>query len=114
MVIRAVTSFDVADNSALVSRLKRYYDVIDSSFSPVSVRFPWLPGPSIFQKIFASACVYLAFRSALHDRKNSRIRRQDALQQLLDAEESETCILKVRATFLFLLTSFFGYKSRQF
>jgi hypothetical protein len=113
MIIRAVTSFDVADNPALVSRLKRHYDTIESSLRPFSVRFPWLPGPSTLGKIWASISIYRVFKRAIQDRKSSGIRRADALQQLLDAGESERCVTGVRNGLPPLLVNFFGPKSRD-
>ncbi|KAK5678021.1 hypothetical protein LTS12_029426, partial [Elasticomyces elasticus] len=54
MIIRAVSSFDVADDDALVSRLKYFYDIIDSSVKPMTGLFSWVPGFSMAKKIWAS------------------------------------------------------------
>lgn len=95
MIIRSVSSTEIADDPALVCRLKRLYDIIDSSFRPFSLRFPSLPGPATFQKLWASKTVYSIFKRAVDDRKSSGIRKQDVLQQLLDAGESTMCIVGV-------------------
>lgn len=101
-----MTSFDVADNPALVSYLKGHYDIIDSSLKPFSVHFPWLPGPSTVKKIWASTSIYRTFKRAIQDRKNSGIHRVDALQQLLDAGESDSWVARVRIVFGFSLPIF--------
>ena len=103
MIVRAVTSFDVADNSKLVTRLKSYYNIIDSSFKPFSAIFPWLPGPSTFRKLWASTNIFRTFKNEISQRKGSGIRRRDALQQFLDAGESDMSVTAVRPTFLLLL-----------
>ncbi len=108
-----MTSFDVADNPALVSRLKSHYDIIDSSLKPFSVHFPWLPGPSTVQKIWASASIYRAFKRAIQDRKNSGIHRADALQQLLDAGESDAWVARVCVAFCFSSSIFFCIEFRD-
>lgn len=95
MIIRAVSSFDVADDDALVSRLKYFYDIIDSSVKPMTGLFSWVPGFSMAKKIWASMSVYRVFNKAVHERKRSGIKRNDTLQQLLDAGESLQCTLGV-------------------
>ena len=99
MIIRSVTCFDVADNPALVSRLRHYYHIIDSSFKPFSTMFPWLPGPSSFRKLWASTNIYLTFKKAMYNRRRSGLHKEDALQHLLDAGESETGAIGVRSSF---------------
>ncbi|PWY76114.1 cytochrome P450 [Aspergillus sclerotioniger CBS 115572] len=93
MIIRAVTSFDVAENPALVSRLKYFYDIIDASVKPMASRFSWVPGLAMLRKLWASMSVYRIFASALDERKRSGVSRPDALQQLLDSGESSNCIV---------------------
>ncbi|PYI09243.1 cytochrome P450 [Aspergillus sclerotiicarbonarius CBS 121057] len=93
MIVRAVSSFDVADNPALVSRLKYSYDIIDASVKPIATNFSWVPGLATFRKLWASMSVYRIFSKALEERKSSGVRRQDALQQLLDTGESSRCIV---------------------
>lgn len=97
MIIRGVSTFDVADDEALVTRLKYFYDVIDSSVKPIKGLFSWVPGLSMAQKVWASMSVYRVFNKAVQDRKSSGIKRNDTLQQLLDAGESLQCTLGVRS-----------------
>lgn len=95
MIIRAVSSYEVAEDPALVSRLKHLYNIIDSSVKPVTAQFPWVPGLATFRKLWASMSVYRIFNNAVHERKQSGVKRADTLQQLLDAEEGHQCILGV-------------------
>lgn len=108
-----MTSFDIADNPALVSRLKGHYDIIDTFLKPFSVHFPWLPGPPTVQKLWASASIYRAFKRAIQDRKNSGFRRADALQQLLDAGESDAWVARVRIAFCFSSSIFSRIQCRD-
>lgn len=109
MIIRAVSSYEVAEDPALVSRLKYLYDIIDSSVKPLAVQFPWIPGFATFRKLWASMSVYRIFNHAVHERKQSGIKRDDTLQQLLEAEEGHQCILGVSIYSLgFSLHSFFA------
>ncbi|KAL2127917.1 hypothetical protein VTI74DRAFT_9993 [Chaetomium olivicolor] len=91
MIIRAVSSFDVADDASLVSRLKRHYDVIDSSY-PTSAPILGLPSLAWFRRLWSSKCVYDVFKGAIDARIKCGTRREDALQGLLDAGEGTRCI----------------------
>ncbi|PYH65865.1 cytochrome P450 [Aspergillus vadensis CBS 113365] len=53
MIIRAVTCHDVAEDTKLVSRLKYFYDIIDTSVKPLRF-FAWVPGLATFNKMCAS------------------------------------------------------------
>ncbi|OJK01306.1 hypothetical protein ASPACDRAFT_51211 [Aspergillus aculeatus ATCC 16872] len=91
MIVRAVTSHDVAEDPRLVSRLKYFYDVIDASVKP-STSWPWVPSLATLHKLRASMFVYSTFRQAVKQRVRSGVRRDDTLQQLLDSGESTQCI----------------------
>ncbi|RAK93719.1 cytochrome P450 [Aspergillus costaricaensis CBS 115574] len=53
MIIRAVTSYEVAEDTRLVSRLKYFYDIIDASVKPLHL-WAWVPGLATFYKLRAS------------------------------------------------------------
>ncbi|OKL63003.1 hypothetical protein UA08_01231 [Talaromyces atroroseus] len=93
MIIRAVSSHDIAENDAMVSRLKYFYDIIDSPGKPMLGPLSWIPGFAMAQKLWASTSVYRIFNNAVHERKYAKIKRDDTLQQLLDARESWQCIV---------------------
>ncbi|KAJ5756942.1 uncharacterized protein N7511_007124 [Penicillium nucicola] len=83
MVMRPA-SFDIAEDPALLSRLKPLIDTIESPSSESS----WLPSISSFRKVSASARIYGIIQRQVHNRKSSGSRRRDALQQMLDDGES--------------------------
>ncbi|KAI3056486.1 hypothetical protein CBS147343_10528 [Aspergillus niger] len=92
MIIRAVTSYEVAEDTRLVSRLKYFYDIIDASVKPLHL-WAWVPGLATFYKLRASMYVYWTFHQAVKRRVHSGVRRDDSLQQLLDSGESFQCIV---------------------
>ncbi|PYH92825.1 14-alpha sterol demethylase [Aspergillus ellipticus CBS 707.79] len=88
MIIRTVSSYDVAEDEALVTCLKYFYNILDSSVKPARGLYSWIPGFVAARKLWASVSLYRVFSNAVSDRKGSGIRRNDTLQQLLDAGES--------------------------
>jgi hypothetical protein len=95
MVMRPA-SFDIANNPALLSRLKRLVDIVDSPSNPLKSQMPWLPSFSSLRKISASARLYGVIQKEVNKRKSSGIRRKDTLQQMLDDGESTVDIFGVR------------------
>ncbi|KAJ5921695.1 cytochrome P450, partial [Penicillium verhagenii] len=94
MIMRVLNSFDIADDLALVSRLKGWFDNLDSSTEPFSVYFPWIYGPATFRKLWASMNLYLTFRSIVRERMSGGTAKPDALQQLIDSNRTEGYTIK--------------------
>ncbi|CAG8894927.1 unnamed protein product [Penicillium egyptiacum] len=83
-LVMRIASFDIADDPVLSARLKSLVDTVDSIANPYSTWFPWLPGPALFQKFFASVQIYRIVQAAINTRKRSGIKRDDMLQQMID------------------------------
>lgn len=79
-----IASFDIANDPVLSARLKSLVDTVDSITNPYSTWVPWLPGPALFQKFFASVQIYWIVQAAIHTRKRSGIKRDDMLQQMIN------------------------------
>ncbi|KAJ5654636.1 cytochrome P450 [Penicillium lividum] len=89
MIMRVLNTFDIADDLALVSRLKGWFDTLDSSSEPLSINLPWIYGPARLRRIWAAANLYLTFKSIVRKRINGGPTRPDALQQLVDSNQTE-------------------------
>ncbi|KAJ5656997.1 cytochrome P450, partial [Penicillium longicatenatum] len=89
MVMRALTSFDITDDLALLSRLQGWFDVLDSSTEPFSVFFPWIYGPASIRRLWAATNLYLTFKRFIRKRMNGGTTRPDALQKLIDSNHTE-------------------------
>ncbi|KAJ5963230.1 uncharacterized protein N7479_003106 [Penicillium vulpinum] len=83
-LVMRIASFDIANDPVLSAHLKSLVDTVDSIDNPYSTWFPWLPGPALFQKFFASVRIYRIVQAAINNRKMSGIKRDDMLQQMLD------------------------------
>jgi hypothetical protein len=103
-LVMCIASFDIANDPVLSARLKSLVDTVDSITNPYSTWFPWLPGPALFHKFFASVQIYRIVQAAIQARKRSGIKRDDMLQQMIDEGDGTirifgVCIL---TTFRFL------------
>ncbi|KXG52447.1 Cytochrome P450 [Penicillium griseofulvum] len=87
-LVMRIASFDIANDPALSARLKSHVDTVDSITNPYSTWFPWLPGPALFQKFFASVQIYRIVQAGVNARKKSGVRKDDMLQQMLDDGDS--------------------------
>ncbi|CAI7643096.1 unnamed protein product [Penicillium glandicola] len=87
-LVMCIASFDIANDPVLSARLKSLVDTVDSITNPYSTWFPWLPGPALFQKFFASVQIYRIVQAGINTRKRSGIKRDDMLQQMIDEGDS--------------------------
>ncbi|KIJ61638.1 hypothetical protein HYDPIDRAFT_96285 [Hydnomerulius pinastri MD-312] len=85
--VRCLASEEIADDPALVTRLKSLYDILDSGTTPATVLLPWLPGPSMLKKLWATKQVYNIVAHAIDTRVQSGESRNDTLQMLVDAQD---------------------------
>ncbi|KAJ5270744.1 hypothetical protein N7505_006502 [Penicillium chrysogenum] len=83
-LVMRIASFDIANDPVLSARLKSLVDTVDSITNPYSTWLPWLPGPALFHKFFASVQIYRIVQAAINARKRSGIKRDDMLQQMID------------------------------
>ncbi|KAH7886943.1 cytochrome P450 [Phlebopus sp. FC_14] len=85
--VRCLASEEIADDPVLVSRLKQLYDTLDNGTTPATVLLPWLPGPSMLKKLWATKQVYNIVAHAIDTRVQSGESRNDTLQMLVDAKD---------------------------
>ncbi|KAG6335446.1 hypothetical protein ID866_3645 [Astraeus odoratus] len=91
--VRSIASSDIADDLELVSRLKKLYDDLDSGTTPATVLLPWLPGPGMVKKLWATTQVYNIVARAVDSRIQSGERRNDTLQMLVDANDERLVMI---------------------
>ncbi|KAF9234271.1 cytochrome P450 [Melanogaster broomeanus] len=91
--VRCIASEEIASDPALVARLKTLYDTLDSGTTPATVLLPWLPGPSLLKKLWATKQVYDIVAHAVDTRVQSGEFRNDTLQMLVDAEDERLVMI---------------------
>ncbi|KAJ3540854.1 hypothetical protein NM688_g6168 [Phlebia brevispora] len=91
--VRSLSCHEIADDAALVARLRKLYDRLDSSTTPASVLLPWFPSPSMLSKLYASKQVYDIVNGAINARVQSGVSRDDTLQMLVDHGDDKLVIV---------------------
>src|SRR6266436_317425 len=93
--LRCLTCAEIANDPALVTRLKDLFDRVDKGTTPATVLFPWFPSPAMLMKFRASKQIYDIIASAVNVRKQSGVPQNDTLQLLLDSNEDVYMIVAV-------------------
>lgn len=93
--IRSLTCSEIADDAAVVARLKTLYDTLDTGTTPATVLVPWLPTPAMIKKLWATKEIYDIVVRAINAREQSGIARNDTLQMLLDAGDEKLVVVGV-------------------
>ncbi|KAK7462855.1 hypothetical protein VKT23_007431 [Stygiomarasmius scandens] len=93
ITVRSLSCSEISDDAALVSRLKKLYDTLDSGTTPSTVLLPWLPLPSMIRKLWATKEIYDIVVGAVKSREQSGVSRDDTLQMLLDSGDEKLTIV---------------------
>ncbi|KAF8916504.1 cytochrome P450 [Mucidula mucida] len=91
--IRSLTCSEISDNPAVVARLKTLYDMLDTGTTPATVLLPWIPTPSMIQKLWATKEIYDIIIRAIKQREDGGTAHNDALQMLLDFKDEKLVVV---------------------
>ena len=100
--MRALAFTELADDPAIVKRLRELYDVLDTATTPATVLLPWIPSPSAVRKILSTKRIYDIIAKALDDRVKNGVARDDTPQMLIDAGDERLIIIGVSTCIFFL------------
>ncbi|KAJ7064919.1 cytochrome P450 [Mycena amicta] len=91
--VRSLSSGEIADDLALVARLKTLYDRLDVGTTPATVLLPWLPTPAMIKKLWATKEIYDIIVRAIEARERSGSVRNDTLQMLLESGDEKLTVV---------------------
>ncbi|TFK26590.1 cytochrome P450 [Coprinopsis marcescibilis] len=93
LTIRSLSCKEIADDPALVAKLKRLYDDLDTGTTPATVLLPWLPTPAMIKKLWSTKAIYDIINKAINEREASGAHHNDTLQMLLDAGDEKLVVV---------------------
>ncbi|KAJ3508053.1 hypothetical protein NLJ89_g5964 [Agrocybe chaxingu] len=93
LTIRSLSCSEIAEDPALVARLKVLYDTLDNGTTPATVLVPWLPTPAMIKKLWATKEIYEIVTHAISARERSGTSRNDTLQMLLDSGDEKLVVV---------------------
>jgi len=88
-----LTGTEIADDPAVVARLKHLYDEVDEGNTPAAILLPWWPGRGAIRKLLATKRIYDIITKALDARLKSGKSRDDTLQMLLDSGDDHIAVV---------------------
>jgi hypothetical protein len=97
--VRCLTCTEIAGDPKVVARYRQHFNQAEQ-LSPAVVLFPWLPGPTMVMRTWATKKMYDIIAKAIKVRKESGIPQNDTLQMLLDSGEEHFTIVGVRILLL--------------
>ncbi|KAK2623560.1 hypothetical protein QTJ16_007114 [Diplocarpon rosae] len=96
LTVRNICSSEIADDPIRLGRMRRLYEVLDTSFNPLMQAFPFAVKvftPSLWKQGWAGARMWWLLRGVVEGRKRDGRRRDDPLQYLIDQGDSMGNIL---------------------
>jgi sterol 14-demethylase len=94
LTMRQFGTVDVANDPKLLRDTLRTFGALDDS-SWLAIMFPRLPVPGRLRKIWAGAKLHRLFAGIIRERRRTGTRRDDAMQVMMDAGESDVIISAV-------------------
>ena len=93
LTVRALTGTEIADDPAIVARLRHLYDEVEEGNTPTSILLPWWPGRGAIRKVLAAKRICDVVTKALDARLKSGKPRDDTLQMLLDSGDDHFAVV---------------------
>ena len=91
--VRVFSGTEIADDPAIVVRLKYLYDEVDAGNTPAAIFLPWWPGRGMIRKLLATKKIYDIITKAVDTRMKSGRPRDDTLQMLLDTGDDDMIVV---------------------
>lgn len=84
LTMRTVACVEIAGDQDMLKRFLKLFETIESTATPLSIMYPWMPLPSKVRRTYAGAQLYMILKKIIDKRKQEGRREDDALQYLLD------------------------------
>ena len=84
LTIRTFASNEIAGSPDLQDKVLKIFEKLESTATPMSIMYNWMPVPAKFQRTYAGAQLYMMFKQLFEERKKQGRREEDAMQFLMD------------------------------
>lgn len=102
LTMRTVACHEIADDPQVLAACLRHFETIESTATPLTIMYPWMPLPAKFRRLKSGAQLYMIFKKVIDARRREARAEKDALQFLLDQGDD------VRSIITFVLGALFA------
>lgn len=96
LTMRTVACVEIASDPDMLERVLKLFETIESTATPLSIMYSWMPLPSQLRRTYAGAQLYMILKNIIDKRTKEGRREDDALQYLLDQGDDLYKIITVR------------------
>ena len=82
--MRTVACNEIADDPVVLEKCLKLFETIESTATPFSIMYPWLPLPARMKRTWGGAQLYMIFKRIVDARNAEGRREDDGLQYLMD------------------------------
>lgn len=93
ITMRTVACNEIAGDELLLEKVLKLYETIESTATPLSIMYNWMPVPARFRRTYAGARLYMIFKNIIDTRAKEGRREDDTLQYLIDQGDDITKII---------------------
>lgn len=95
LTMRTVACVEIASDHEMLRKVLDLFETIESTATPLSIMYSWMPWPSKFRRTYAGAKLYMIFKNIIDKRAQEGRREEDTLQYLIDQGDDVTRIITV-------------------
>ena len=95
LTMRTVACVEIASDHEMLRKILVLFETIESTATPLSIMYSWMPWPSKFRRTYAGAQLYIIFKNIIDKRAQEGRREDDTLQYLIDQGDDVTKIITV-------------------
>ena len=96
LTMRGVGAKEIGDDLNQLWKVRDYFALIDSSFTPTGAFFPWFPSFAVLKRFYAGSKLYVLLDKIQQDRKREGRRENDPFQFLIDQGDELNHMITVR------------------
>jgi hypothetical protein len=104
LTMRTVACVEIASDPEMLRRVLGLFETIESTATPLSIMYSWMPWPSQFHRTYAGAKLYMIFKNIIDKRAQEGRREDDTLQYLIDQGDDVTKIITVGSSCCYCIT----------
>ena len=95
VTMRTVACVEIASDHEMLRKVLGLFETIESTATPLSIMYSWVPWPSQWRRTYAGAKLYMIFKNIIDKRAQEGRREDDTLQYLIDQGDDVTKIITV-------------------
>lgn len=95
MTVRLASCQELCEDTKATDKLMKHFWNFEKGNTPVSLLFPWLPGPAKIRQLWAITRMYTMILGSVKLRRKAEVRTMEAIDLLIEYGDTDQTIVGV-------------------